>query len=453
MKKIFALILVCAYTLTACSKTENTKIPHSSVNSSSSDTVSSTVSSAAENGNSDPLSEPTADGTSDNSSDGQSDPDPEQENVPVHIEDIHEPDEENELYNINSYYDLSDRYYMPFGWLNEPAPLWYDDESNTGHIGEKYDPGKAVEYAKAHWDDDLDLCAPFISRCMNVGGLSIGSDSSTALCLMLAKSRLGVGQFLPMNKDATVTLPDYARPGDIIQEFCPYEGVMIHTMIYVGDDKNGRMKACAHNPKSSGRYTFKFDRECFRCLTKMTEVYYFHFFDDDEATPEPVIDDPNIILFDSTGYTIPNQHYDRKSAAEFAAGDPIDGIGRVGAEWISEVLSAGGLDIGSHNQTALFVQLLKSRLGAVYTVPINPNRTVTLPEFVKEGDICFLYCPDEFLFYSSFAIKGADRDGKMIGFTRDKLNSESSAFRVESICPSDICESEITEVLIFHFAD
>lgn len=435
MKRIFALLSVCAFALSfsACRKTDPSE-GSSFYAQEVTKLEASEISSAAEISLNDLFSEPT---------DGL-------KTEPEFIVDIHEWAEDNVLYNINNTYELTDRYYLPFNRVDKTAALWYG-AGNVPALDEKYDAVKAVTFAKAHWNDGLDVCAPFISRCLKEGDLSVGSDSSTALCFKLLNSRLGFGQFLPMNDDKTVTLPEYARPGDIVQLYCSYEGLMIHSMIVVGKDEYGRMKVCCHNPEDSGEDAFRYEKLCNSCLSPLREVFFFHFYDEDESAPDIIRENQDLLLYEDSGFAIPNQYYDRRHAAEFARSSPIDGIGQFGAERTSAALAAGGLNVGVPIQTALFMQLMKSRLGAVYSIPINPDRTVTLPRFAEEGNVCFLYCSEEALIYSSFIVNGTDEDGKMLGCSRDKINDEKSAFKVESVCPSSICNGKINEVLLFHF--
>lgn len=438
MKKIFALILVCALALSfsACKKVEKPETASITVKSENDlaglayPTVSNDAESAAPDKPAEHVSE--------------------QKTSSEFIDDIHEWDENNVLYNINNTYEITERYYKPFEWYETPSALWHG-AGNVSALNEKYDADKAVTFAKAHWNDGADVCAPFISRCLKAGELSIGSDSSTALCFMLLNSRLGFGQFLPMNDDKTISLPEYARRGDVVQLYCSYEGLMIHSMIVTGFDESGRIKVCCHNPENSGQDALRYEKDCNSCLTPLHEVFYFHFYDEGEEPPEQILKNTETLLFENTGYAIPNQHYDRQSAAEYAKNDPIDGIGQFGAEQTTAALAAGGINVGTPIQTATFMQLMKSRHGEMYSVAINPDRTVTLPEFVREGDVCFLYCPDEAMFYSSFIIKGADEHGKMLAYSRDKINNENHAFKVESVCPSSICDANIKEVVIYHF--
>lgn len=366
--------------------------------------------------------------------------------TPVHIEDIHDWDENNRLYNIDGVYDNVPRYESEFQAVDGRKVLWWGVHAP---LNQKYDPAAAVEFAKSHWSDGLDVCAPFVSRCLKAGGISIGSDSSTLLCMQLLNSGLGFGQFIPVNADRTVTLPDYAAPGDVVQVYCPYEGTMNHSLLYIGNDEDGHMKVCCHNLANSGKYAFKVDRKCYDCTTKIAQVFFYHFYGENETLPDGIPQDT--ILFEDSGYVIPNEIYDREKAAEYARENPYDGLGQLGAEHLWNALSEGGIKEGYPIQTAAFLQLVKSRLGTMYSVDINPDRTVTLPEFVQEGDVCLLYCPGEGMIYSSFIIKGADENGRMLAYSYDKVNDDTMPFLVESVCPSVVCEGNITRAMIYHF--
>ena len=58
---------------------------------------------------------------------------------------------------------------------------------------------------------------------------------------------------------------------------------------------------------------------------------------------------------------------------------------------------------------------------------------------------------DRFYIYSSFPIKGTDKDGKMLAYSQDRINDDTKPFRVESVCPSSVCDGEIKEVILYHF--
>lgn len=371
---------------------------------------------------------------------------PKPEPEPVHIEDIHEWDENNRLYNIDGIYDNVERYESEFETVDGLKVIW---SGLNNPLDEKYNPNAAVEFAKSHWNDGLDVCAPFVSRCLKAGGLSIGSHSSTLLSMQLLNSGLGFGQFVMVNADRSVTLPDYAAPGDVVQVYCPYEGTMNHSLLFVGNDQDGHMRVCCHNLANSGKYAFKVDRRCYDCSTRITQVFFYHFYGEDETLPDVI--PQNTILFEDSGYVIPNETYNRKKAAKYARENPYDGLGQLGAEHLWAALSEGGIKEGYPIQTATFMQLVKSRLGEMYSVDINPDRTITLPEFVREGDVCLLYCPGEGMIYSSFIIKGADEKGRMLAYSYDKVNNDYAPFLVESVCPSVVCDGNITRAMIYHF--
>lgn len=371
------------------------------------------------------------------------------------VDDTHEWEDGNYIYNPNAVDTTFDqRYYGDFGWTNEAKTLW------TGVTGKqpakKYDPDAAVAYGRANWDTHIGLCAEFISNCLLAGGITEFTQSSTSIALQLLNSRLGFGQFITYDKsDHTIPMPEYARPGDIVQITCPYEGTMIHSLLMVGTSQRGRLKAVCHNFANNGEYEFKIDYlndPCYDCYTETVEVFFYHFYrDDDEGLPEEVVNNKDILLWESRGYNIQNEKYDRVSALRYAIDYPRDGVGSDGAGHTSAILQEGGLSIGYPIQSALFMQLLKSHQGSAYSLSINPNRTVTLPDCAVAGDICFVYCPEDGMMFSSFAVAGEDKYGHMIAHSYDLVNDGTSAFKVESLCPG--CGAEVEEVILYHFDD
>ncbi len=451
MKKIISFILISCLTLmlTACDQKEK---PDSGASQSSS-------------GKSGWVSVPVV--TSDTDTSGQTSsaqgvitsfPNLPFEDIPetVNGNNIHDFSTGNFIYNPNVTDTTNEaRYYGDFEWINEPRVLW------TSSIDETpwpvYDSDGAVAYGKAHWDDGVGLCAPFISRCLTEGGnITEYTESSTALTLQLLHSRLGFGQFVPYNKsDHTVTLPDYARPGDVVQIYCSYEGVMIHSLLMVGTDENGKLRVVCHNYRNSGTYAFVVDSlndPCYDCESKTFEMFFYHFYrEDDEGLPEEVVKNKDIVLWEKQGYAITDEKYDREAALDYARRYQDDGLGYYGASHTSDILRAGGLSIGYPNQSALFLQLLKSRLGEAYSLKVRNDRTVILPSLAKAGDIGFVYCPYDGTIISSFIISGSDDTGRMVTLSYDLLNDGKSAFKVDSQCVG--CGDDIKEVIIFHFDD
>lgn len=446
MKRILAIfLLICTVmSVTACER--NTELPNVSNDLSNTSNDSSAPQGAqgeTPSGSSDtPLPSSSA---NPNIPDGNSE----------FVDDPHEWEDENYIYNPNITDTTYERRYKgDFAWTNDAKTLW------TGASGvqprEEYDPDAAVAFGREHWDDGLDLCAPFISRCLLAGGITEYTKSSTSITLQLLNSRLGFGQFLPYDKsDHTIPLPDYARPGDVVQIYCSYEGVMIHSLLMVEASQRGRLKAVCHNYRNNGEYEFRVDSlndPCYDCDSATVEVFFYHFYrDDDTGLPEEVVNNKDILLWEEQGYYIQGDEFDRVAALEYAKEYPRDGVGSFGAEHTSAILRAGGATISYPNQSALFFQLLKSHLGSAYSLPINQDRTVYLPEFGTAGDICFVYCPEDGIMFSSFAVAGKDEYGRMIAHSYDLINDDTSAFKVESLCPG--CGAEVGEVVLYHFDD
>ncbi len=410
MKRIISIVLflVLTLTLSACSKTEQ---PNSSESSrDSSGMVSESTSSGSE-------SKTSSSSTTESSISVpiQTLPNLPAEDIPEDVSGIHDLSTGNFIYNPNVTDTTNTaRYYGDFVWKDEPKTLWIS--SIEDKPWPNYDADGAVAYGKAHWDDGVGLCAPFISRCITQGGnITEYTESSTAITLQLLHSRLGFGQFVPYNKsDHTVTLPSYARPGDVVQIYCSYEGVMIHSLLMVGTDENGKLRVVCHNMRNSGAYAFVVDHwndPCYDCESKTFEMFFYHFYrDDDIGLPEAVVKNKDIMLWEEKGYLI-DEKYDREAALKYARNNPDDGLGYYGASHTSDILQAGGLSISYPNQSAVFLQLLKSHLGTAYSQKVRADRTVILPQYAKAGDIGFVYCPYDGTIISSFIISGSDDIG------------------------------------------
>ncbi len=367
----------------------------------------------------------------------------------------------HELYDGNFVYNPNvtdtskrQRYYADFKWEDNAGILWQSGINEKPW--EEYDWEAAVAYGKAHWDDGVGLCAPFISRCVTAGNITNYTESSTSITLQLLHSRLGFGQFLKYNKsDHTISMPDYARPGDVIQIYCSYEGAMIHSLLMVGTDEEGKLKAVCHNMRNSGTYTFHIDDlndPCYDCDTPTAEVFFYHFYrDDDEGLPEAVVNNKDILLWEEKAYVIPDEKYDRQAALDYAKRYSDESLGYYGASNLSDILKAGGISVGYPNQSALFLQLLKSRLGEAYSQKVRADRTVILPQYAKAGDIMFTYCPNDGMIVSSGIISGRDDTSRMIVECTDLINDGTAAYKVDSYCAG--CGDDIKEVIIYCFDD
>lgn len=468
MKRFFAAVLLIIFTISVTACEPNTDLPSFPVSSPSVSNNSTNVpdnfsnvpdgSSTVPDNQWTASSDSTTESTSENSEILPS-PSANTDSIPddsyEFVDDTHEWEIGNYIYNPNAVdTTFYPRYYGDFKWTDEAKTLWI---GITGEQpSEKYDPDAAVAYGRENWDTGVGLCAQFLSSCLVAGGITEFTTSSTSIALQLLNSRLGFGQFIPYDKsDHTIPMPEYARPGDVVQVFCSYEGTMIHSLLMVGTSERGRLKAVCHNLRNNGEYEFKIDYlndPCYDCDTETFEVFFYHFYrDDDEGLPDDVVNNKDILLWEDHDYSISSDKYDRVSALRYAFSNPDDGVGSNGAEHTSAILQAGGLTIGYPIQSAMFMQLLKSHLGSAYSLPVNQNRTVTLPDYAVAGDICFVYCPEDGQMFSSFAIAGNNEYGRMIALSYDLVNDGTSAFKVESVCPG--CGADIEEVILYHFDD
>lgn len=197
-----------------------------------------------------------------------------------------------------NYYKLDNGDYISANHLyrkEDSAPetvktvLSYDPPSKTnGRIS--YDPKKALDYAKEHWQETGSLCAGFGSECLTAGGLDYNETSSTKLFNKLIDAHLGYAVAVDLNDDGTANVPDYVYPGDIIFYYCAEENMMVHTAIYNGNTKDGIMKAYAHNPADNGETPFKYYDLCVGgCDAVLNKIVVFCFYRDKNSITFPTI--------------------------------------------------------------------------------------------------------------------------------------------------------------------
>lgn len=437
---LVALMGICAMLFSSCAENESRELPYS-ISIPESDLTSSVNQS-----------------TEDSASTGETEQTSSFEEItepdvyiwmPKYDTGIHDFTIGNALYNSNTVYPINQQYYANLHADNSPAVLC---SGIGGSARFSLDRTKAAEYAQEHWNDNVGLCAHFASTCLNAGGANVYSTSSTALALKLMHTNAGFGQFISVNNNRTVNLPEYAAPGDIVQFFCPYDG-MPHSLVYIGNDEDGQMLGCSHNPTVSADSAYKVWNYCPDCRTPISEVFFFHFYDEsDEELPAEVTniaaDGSRAMIYESKGYRL-SAAYNRQNAVSCAKNHPADGIGERGAANTSIALVAGGIPVEHSFQSALFFQLVKSRLCSAQCLTVNGNHTVTLPEYARAGDVGFIYCRNDGMMLSSFIIDGVDEKSRMIALSYDNVNNGTSAFLTDEICPG--CGSAIDEVVLCHF--
>ena len=143
--------------------------------------------------------------------------------------------------------------------------------------GGKYQPEMALKYASDHWNDGKGLCAAFVSRCLQSGGLDVYSESCTYLLSALEKKNYGSLTKLAVLTDGYILMAENSGKidkGDLIFCYCtshtrPYT----HVYICSGVDKNGHITGYAHNDPLNGTIKAK---TCGYCHESLDGVYVFH---------------------------------------------------------------------------------------------------------------------------------------------------------------------------------
>ncbi|MCR4891458.1 MAG: hypothetical protein K5989_04680 [Lachnospiraceae bacterium] len=160
--------------------------------------------------------------------------------------------------------------------------------SNTYAAG-NYSASAALNYAQIHWNDGKGLCAEFVSRCLNAGGVSAFSARATVLRSQLNSSGLGQEYTCSFSNDGYLyqnNVPSSVAPGDVVFYYCPRcddnRPYSIHVVLFNGFDSSGRMKAYSHNGANSGRYAYRYVTKkgtlrCYDCGRQITTAHVYHF--------------------------------------------------------------------------------------------------------------------------------------------------------------------------------
>lgn len=114
-----------------------------------------------------------------------------------------------------------------------------------------YSVQAALDYAKAHWNDGVGMCAEFVSKCVIAGGLEgMTVKVGTTPCFNAAAAAAGLSGIelrLDANGYATYSLnSDILAAGDIVMQSCYTHGTKPHIMFCGGYDSQGRATFYGH---------------------------------------------------------------------------------------------------------------------------------------------------------------------------------------------------------------
>jgi len=109
----------------------------------------------------------------------------------------------------------------------------------------------ALDYGAAHWNDGVGLCAEFVSKCVQAGGIAMPTKTGTGgvwktLTQMTGLPMLQLG--LDAKGNATQGLNgDNLQAGDVVVQYCNTHQIAPHIMLCAGFDSAGRAVYYAHN--------------------------------------------------------------------------------------------------------------------------------------------------------------------------------------------------------------
>lgn len=132
---------------------------------------------------------------------------------------------------------------------------------NTNVFAAGYNTDAAIEYAQNHWNDGVGLCAEFVSKCVQAGGLNIATKTGTKGCwdAILNKSGLS-SENLILDSKGYVTKSNNGHilhEGDVVIQWCYTCDLRPHILLCGGYDSEGYATFYAHNSAlNNKRYKF-----------------------------------------------------------------------------------------------------------------------------------------------------------------------------------------------------
>lgn len=142
---------------------------------------------------------------------------------------------------------------IPFGSINSMAAK--DDNYNVS---------KALKYAQKNWNSGVGLCAEFVSKCLQAGGIDVYEPRVIDLYNEL-KGEYGDAYKLKLTSGTSGKISmsvndEKLEKGDPIFYKCNYCGDFEHVVICNGENADGYSQDYAHNKAHNGKkttYTYK----------------------------------------------------------------------------------------------------------------------------------------------------------------------------------------------------
>lgn len=169
------------------------------------------------------------------------------------------------------------------GWLTVMLP---ENSVNVNAAG-TYNANAALEYADAHWDDGVGLCAHFVSECLQAGGInSSWSPRTTVLVSQLKKWKEGTFNKLKTSGNRISLYDNVGKvdAGDPLFWYCSNCKLYMHTALCNGASVNGNLLNYAHNNPKDG-YTEVYVGNCYECGEPYAAMYAMHMNSSSAVSP------------------------------------------------------------------------------------------------------------------------------------------------------------------------
>lgn len=162
------------------------------------------------------------------------------------------------------------------------------------------DPEKTAAAAARYYPDTLGNCAYYVSKCLRAGGIRYLYEEGCTQLNQILVNRSDVVRFhQKLDDSGYVTVEDSIKavlaPGDVVTYFCWYcditqNGPYLHTLIYMGTDKDGKMLAYSHNPWQNPDSAFVYQTTCYEkgCHAQLEDIFFYHFIIKEEYLPREI---------------------------------------------------------------------------------------------------------------------------------------------------------------------
>lgn len=114
-----------------------------------------------------------------------------------------------------------------------------------------YSVNSALDYAANHWNDGVGLCAEFVSKCVQAGGIAMSTQTGTGGVWKTLTKMTGLPMVqLTLDAKGNATYAangSIMAAGDVVVQYCNTDEIAPHIMLCAGYDSAGRAVYYAHN--------------------------------------------------------------------------------------------------------------------------------------------------------------------------------------------------------------